>query len=197
MYKIVDELSHKTMIERSKFLSFIYNCESTEKQSQLLKTIKSLHPSASHVCFASAIFDGNEILYHSSDDGEPSGTAGLQILSGLKENEMVDCLCVVVRYFGGIKLGVPGLSRAYKNSAQKVIEKNRKLCEKKSLYEINCTYEQYNILSNIFSKKNINPDSTQFSDNISITVALTKDEYSEILKINCSIKKLTKEEFFC
>ena len=196
MYKILNELSNKSVIERSKFLSFIYHCDSTKKQGDILKYIKSLHPSASHVCYASAIFDGKEILYYSSDDGEPSGTAGLQILNVLKENDLIDCMCVVVRFFGGIKLGVPGLSRAYKNSAQQVVVDNKKECQKKLLYEINCTYEQYNILSKFFLKNHIKPTDTKFNNSIYILVALSNDEYDKMSKISSDIQIKDERAFY-
>jgi len=196
MFKIAEELSCKNVIERSKFLGFVFNCESTKHQTELLKSIKSLHSSASHVCYASAIFDGNEILYYSCDDGEPSGTAGLQILNSLKENEMVGVLCVVVRYFGGIKLGVPGLSRAYKSTAQQILEDNKKNCEKKFLYQIDCTYEQYNMLKKFFSKKRIQPNDVKFQNNICVAVALSNDDYEDVQK-RFNIKRINGEAFYC
>jgi uncharacterized YigZ family protein len=100
----------------SKFLSFLIPVVDKSQAESELKQLKKGHPKANHVCFAYRIgFD--EIIEKSSDDGEPSGTAGKPILNQLLSFQLSNCLLAVVRYFGGVKLGTSGLINAYKESS--------------------------------------------------------------------------------
>ncbi len=106
----------------SKFYGFLFPCDSEKSFRDQLESLRKKYPDASHHCYAYRI-DPNQIQEFSSDDGEPSGTAGLPILNQLKSMELVNCGAAVVRYFGGTKLGKPGLIKAYGESAQLCIEK--------------------------------------------------------------------------
>lgn len=112
----------------SRFMAFAYPVESVEEVKPLVDALKKEYHDARHHCFAYRIGLGGK-EFRLSDDGEPSGTAGRPILGQIDSAGLSDVLVVVVRYFGGIKLGVPGLIRAYKSStadallAAKVIEK--------------------------------------------------------------------------
>lgn len=97
----------------SRFLAYIFPIQSPEEFKKRLKELKSEHPKAAHHCFAYRMgTDGNN--FRVSDDGEPSGTAGKPILGQLDSRNVTDTAVVVVRYFGGTLLGVPGLINAYK-----------------------------------------------------------------------------------
>ncbi|MBR5849621.1 MAG: YigZ family protein [Alistipes sp.] len=110
------------MRERSsKFLSYIYPVQSEEQIREALDALRKRFFDATHYCYAWRLGPHGE-QYRANDDGEPSGTAGKPILGQLLSHELTDCLVVVVRYFGGTKLGVPGLIAAYKESAQQAIE---------------------------------------------------------------------------
>lgn len=100
----------------SRFLSFAYPCDDPERAKELVSQLKKEYHDARHHCFAYRIGLNGDI-WRSSDDGEPSGTAGRQILGQIDSAGLSDILVVVVRYFGGIKLGVPGLIAAYKGAA--------------------------------------------------------------------------------
>lgn len=105
----------------SKFLAYSYPLKSAEEFKKYLQALKKEHPKAVHYCFAYRIgFDGNN--HRSSDDGEPAGTAGKQILGQIDSKNLTNILVVVVRYFGGTLLGVPGLIAAYKTSASLVLQ---------------------------------------------------------------------------
>lgn len=105
----------------SKFLAYSYPLKSTEEFKKYLQLLKKEHSKAVHYCFAYRIgFDGNN--YRSSDDGEPAGTAGKQILGQIDSKNLTNILVVIVRYFGGTLLGVPGLINAYKTSASLVLQ---------------------------------------------------------------------------
>src|SRR5687768_16777278 len=97
----------------SRFLAYIFPLLSPDEFKKRLKELKAEHPKAAHHCFAYRIgTDGNQ--YRVSDDGEPAGTAGKPILGQLDSKNVTDAAVVVVRYFGGTLLGVPGLINAYK-----------------------------------------------------------------------------------
>ena len=100
----------------SRFIAFALPVTSTEGFKQALNEIKKEHPKATHHCFAYRIgLDGN--TFRVSDDGEPSGTAGRPILGQIDSKELLNVMVVVVRYFGGTLLGVPGLINAYRSAA--------------------------------------------------------------------------------
>lgn len=99
----------------SKFLAFAFPVTEEDEVKEIVSSLKKEYHDARHHCFAYRIgFDGS--LWRASDDGEPAGSAGRQILSRIDAAGLSDVLVVVVRYFGGIKLGIPGLIRAYRNS---------------------------------------------------------------------------------
>ena len=105
----------------SKFLAYAYPVKSEEEIHGILDELHKRYYDATHHCYAWRLGPHGE-SYRANDDGEPSGTAGRPILGQLLSNELTDCLIVVVRYFGGTKLGVPGLIAAYKESAAAAIE---------------------------------------------------------------------------
>lgn len=105
----------------SKFIAYAYPVASTEEFRERLNGLKKEHPKATHHCFAYRIgMDGN--LFRVSDDGEPSGTAGRPILGQIDSKGVINAAVIVVRYFGGTLLGVPGLINAYKSAAALVLQ---------------------------------------------------------------------------
>ena len=103
-------------IKKSKFYGYLYNVDRVEDVSQILDTLKKEHKKATHICYAYKITNGQEFVKF-FDDGEPSGTAGKPIFNVIDKKKLDNILVVVVRYFGGIKLGAGGLTRAYSNTA--------------------------------------------------------------------------------
>ena len=108
-------------ITRSTFLAYLHPCVSKEQAQQLLEELRSKHWDAVHHCYAWRI-GPNGMDYRMSDDGEPSGTAGKPLLFALQRAQLSDVLLVVVRYYGGVKLGVGPLARAYAESGQVAID---------------------------------------------------------------------------
>ena len=100
----------------SKFIAYVFPIQTIEEFKERLATIKKEHPKATHHCFAYRVgVDGNN--FRVTDDGEPSGTAGKPILGQIDSKQLTNVLIIVVRYFGGILLGRPGLINAYKTAA--------------------------------------------------------------------------------
>ena len=105
----------------SKFLCYAYHVESEEEIAARLEPLRKRYYDATHHCYAWRLGPFGE-KFRANDDGEPSSTAGKPILGQLLSREITDCLIVVVRYFGGTKLGVPGLIAAYKEAAAAVLD---------------------------------------------------------------------------
>ena len=105
----------------SKFLAYAYPVRDEERIRELLDALRKRYFDATHHCYAGRLGPTGE-PFRSNDDGEPSGTAGRPILGQLLSNNLTDCLIVVVRYFGGTKLGVPGLIAAYREAAAEVLD---------------------------------------------------------------------------
>ena len=108
--------SSERIIEKSRFITYVKHVESEEEAKAYLNELHALHPLATHICYAYvADKTGNFVRF--SDDGEPQGTAGMPILGVIKAKKLFETLVAVVRYFGGIKLGAGGLTRAYSGCA--------------------------------------------------------------------------------
>lgn len=105
----------------SRFLSYAYPVDRVEQVKNLVDKLRKQYYDATHHCYAYRI-GSKGAEFRANDDGEPSGTAGRPILGQMLSNDVTDCLIVVVRYFGGTKLGVPGLINAYKTSAGEVLQ---------------------------------------------------------------------------
>ena len=112
MYVINNNIENEINIKNSRFICLLYKVNNIDIVKDILSSVKEKYPKATHYCYA-YIIDNNK---KSSDDNEPGGTAGIPILSSLDKNNLTNILCVVVRYFGGIKLGAGGLNRAYTKS---------------------------------------------------------------------------------
>ncbi len=122
IYFTVDRTGTAEFKDRgSKFIAYAIPLASTDEFKKQMELIKKEHPKASHYCFAYRVgVDKN--TFRSSDDGEPSGTAGKPILGQIDSKHLTNVLVVVVRYFGGTLLGVPGLINAYKSAAALVLQ---------------------------------------------------------------------------
>src|SRR5690606_13293262 len=105
----------------SKFIGFAYPINNEEELKNILEKIRAEHPKATHHCYAYRMGLSGE-NYRANDDGEPSGSAGLPIYNQLLANEITNVIVIVVRYYGGTKLGVSGLVKMYKESAKMTLE---------------------------------------------------------------------------
>ncbi len=108
------------VINKSRFLAFKFELQSLNQVKEILASLKKEHKKATHICFA-YVFNKDIVSEKASDDGEPSGTAGYPILNVIKKKNCVNTMVVVVRYFGGVKLGAGGLTRAYTKAAASVL----------------------------------------------------------------------------
>ena len=118
---VAKEFRHEYVVEKSRFITTVCPCTTEEEAQAFINRINKEFWDARHNCTAFALGPKQE-QQRSSDNGEPSGTAGKPILNVLQKKDMTNVLCVVIRYFGGIKLGAGGLVRAYTKSASEVIK---------------------------------------------------------------------------
>lgn len=122
-YQTIEQPIEDTLLKEkgSKFLGFAYPVATEDEVKEALNKVKSEHPKATHHCYAFRLgLDGEN--YRANDDGEPSGSAGLPIYNQLLSHHLTNILLVVVRYYGGVKLGVGGLVKTYKESAKLTLE---------------------------------------------------------------------------
>ena len=110
------------IIKKSRFIGVIVPCVNENEVRLNLKQLYGEHPNASHIAYAYRIKTDHGLVYRFYDAGEPSGTAGKPIFQHIEGKELVNLLIAVIRYFGGVKLGAGGLTRAYGNTAKQVIE---------------------------------------------------------------------------
>jgi uncharacterized YigZ family protein len=154
-YLTIDKPSTAEYKDRgSKFIAFAYPIKAVEDFKLALQQTKVFHPKASHHCFAYRIGLSNNV-FRVSDDGEPSGSAGRPILNAIDSKEITDVLIVVVRYFGGTLLGVPGLINAYKHAALLALQTTPTVQKPiLTIFELQFDYTQTNIVMSITKQLN-------------------------------------------
>lgn len=180
-YKTIKERSIAEIVEKkSKFIANIFHIESKEEAEQIISNIKKEYYDARHNCFAYSFYDEKsmQIYTRSSDDGEPSGTAGVPILSVVNGNNLVNVLIIVTRYFGGILLGTGGLVRAYKEAAEKVII-NSKMYKIVEGYEVKTQidYNNWDKFNYYCKNKKINIIKTEYFEKIECIFEIPKENF--------------------
>ena len=163
--------------KKSKFI------ESVEQAEQVIKEIKKNYHDARHNCIAYRIIENGNIIEKSSDDGEPSGTAGAPMLNILQKNELANILVVVTRYFGGILLGTGGLVRAYSDSILKAIEQSQKIhkCEGLEML-VTLTYNEFDNFQYYCKNNNIFISNVEYGEFIECSIELEDDVKTKLLK---------------
>lgn len=193
MKTINQTFTNEIIIEKSKFIGIIKPLNNKDDVKNILNEIKKEYPKATHYCYG-YIVNG---LQKSNDDGEPSSTAGKPILETLLKNDLFNVILVVVRYFGGIKLGAGGLTRAYVDSASQTIKKSILLTKKEvEIYKINTSYELNDVLNRYFIKKSIIVIDVQYLENIEYTISCEKldiDDLKNYMQGKIEISFLRKE----
>ena len=184
MFSICKNSKYLYEIKKSKFYVLLYKINDTNDVDKFLLEAKKEYKDATHYCYAYVI-DGYS---KASDDGEPSGTAGLPILEVLNKKNLDHILCIVVRYFGGIKLGAGGLIRAYANSVTEAINDNEiiELIDG-YLVEINESYDNKKEIEYLF-KDNIKE--AYYQDKIKYILEI--DNLDKVSKYNHKVLKEIK-----
>lgn len=178
MNTIQNEVTNEIVIDKSSFITYLKNVTTIEEAKDYITKIKLLHPNATHHVTAYTIGKTGE-YGHCSDDGEPSGTAGAPVLDVFRKNNLTNFVCIVVRYFGGIKLGAGGLIRAYSKSASSCLAlTNIVTIVEYSKLSITFDYSLYDLLENRLKKYEVIEKS--FSNQVSMILKVPKDEIESL-----------------
>lgn len=176
-FKTIKDTSEGLYKEKmSKFISFAIPVSSSDEAKEIVKSYQKKYYDARHVCWAYMIgTDRNE--FYSNDNGEPSGTAGKPILGQINSFELTNILIIVVRYFGGIKLGTSGLIVAYKTAAADAIENGEIIeCHEQARLAFTFPYLSMNGVMKLVKETGVNIVSQIFDNDCSMTIETNADD---------------------
>lgn len=174
MKSIKKEITNEIIINKSRFITVLTNINDINNVKEKLENIKKEYKDATHYCYAYIINNHEKC----SDNGEPSGTAGMPILNVLKQNNLTNILCIVIRYFGGIKLGAGGLIRAYSNSVSEALNKTT-ITNLVNGYNITIEFPYENIKQINYLLKNIDIKKS-YKTNIIYNFSIDENKLKEI-----------------
>ncbi|HVV54321.1 MAG TPA: YigZ family protein [Mucilaginibacter sp.] len=181
-YRTIGQPSEGSFRDRgSKFISFAYPINSEQEIRDIVAKLKREHPKANHHCWALR-WSTDRSVFRLNDDGEPSGTAGRPILNTLLSRDLTNIAVVVVRYFGGTLLGVPGLINAYKTAAEQALD-NAPVVEKtvNDVYEITFGYAQMNDVMRAIKDNDLQVLGQHFDNICTMKVSIRKTHVEQAL----------------
>ena len=179
---LTDEVA-EVVEKKSKFIANICRVETIEEAEEKIKNIKKKYHDARHNCIAYRVVENGKIVEKSSDDGEPSGTAGGPMLNILQKNNLCNIVVVVTRYFGGILLGTGGLVRAYSDATQNAIEKCTKTYKVDGIeIEIKLDYANLDIFKYYCKNNEINITKIEYSEDVILKTEMEKNRKNIFLK---------------
>ena len=169
-------------IKKSRFICHIKRVTTEDEARNFIQSVKKEHYKATHNCSAFILGERSE-MKRSSDDGEPSGTAGVPMLGVLENHQLTNVCAVVTRYFGGIKLGAGGLIRAYAGSVALAIKEIGSVHIKEQLgLRLTLSYSQYQELPNFLKAKQLQEQDTAFTDQVQTTIFVDKDDKDSVIE---------------
>lgn len=188
--------------KRSEFIGFSKPIKDIQAINTNLKKLKSKYPSARHICWAYRVCLNDKIIENSSDAGEPSGSAGLPILNVIKHHNIINCSIFIVRFFGGVKLGKPGLINAYKITAELVVIKSALIkWLPKAQYIINSSIKYFGKITNIVRQNDGKIISDHTTDKLNLLIELPVEKFNnlrtgfnEITQNSGTIKKRSEHD---
>lgn len=183
-YKSITEPSEEVLFKdkNSKFYGYAFPVKTEEEAKQHLEELRKKHHQARHWCYAWQIGKEEE-NYHfrANDDGEPSNSAGMPIYGQIQSFDVTNILIVVVRYFGGVKLGVGGLINAYRTAAQMALENSRIITRTiDEIFIIKFDYPEMNIVMRLIKEHNLNVIKQDLGLDCKIYIGVRKKEAEEI-----------------
>ncbi|MCL6220125.1 IMPACT family protein [Zunongwangia pacifica] len=183
-YKTITKASKEVLFKdrNSKFFGYAFPIKNEEEANVHLEELKSKHHKARHWCYAwQTGKEEQDVYYRANDDGEPSNSAGMPIYGQIQSFEVTNVLIVVVRYFGGVKLGVGGLINAYKSTAQMALE-NSNIVERTidEVFEVHFDYPEMNIVMRLIKENNLNIIEQKLELDCKIYLSVRKKEAEAI-----------------
>ncbi|TRW23575.1 YigZ family protein [Flavobacterium zepuense] len=192
-YKTLAAPSSETLFKEknSKFFGYAYPVTTEDEVKPLITDLRKQHQSAGHFCYAFQL-GADTVYYRTNDDGEPNNSAGMPIYGQIQSFGVTNVLVVVVRYFGGVKLGVGGLISAYRTSAQMALEASE-IVEKTIdvLYTVKFGYQDMNKVMRIIKEKNLNIVSQKMENNCEITLSTRKQNAPMVFEVFSSLHTIT------
>lgn len=167
--------------KNSKFFGYAFPIQKEEEVKEILEGIKKVHYNARHWCYAFQL-GAEQIYYRTNDDGEPSNTAGAPIYGQIQSFDVTNILIVVVRYFGGVKLGVGGLITAYRAAAQMAMEEAdiiEKTIDKN--FKVRFEYKDMNNVMRVIKEKNLTIINQTMEMSCEIELSIRKSEYQQAM----------------
>ena len=183
-FKTIKEENQEEIIEKkSKFIANIFPAETVEQAEEIIKETKKKYFDARHNCVSYRIIQENQIIEKSSDDGEPSGTAGAPMLNILQKNNLANIVVIVTRYFGGILLGTGGLVRAYSDSLLKAISTS-KIVEKELGEELEAIldYNNFEIFKYYCKNNNIKIINIEYGEHVVCKIELKEEKKVNLMR---------------
>ncbi|MGT2548439.1 YigZ family protein [Streptococcus milleri] len=169
-------------IKKSRFICHIKRVTTENEARNFIQAVKKEHYKATHNCSAFILGERSE-MKRSSDDGEPSGTAGVPMLGVLENHQLTNVCAVVTRYFGGIKLGAGGLIRAYSSNVALAIKEIGIVHIKEQLgLRIALSYSQYQELPNFLKVNHLQEQDTSFTEQVQTTIFVDKDDKDSVIE---------------
>lgn len=168
--------------KKSRFIGYLYPVRNVEEAQEIIHELNKEHYKATHVCTA-YILEDDASIQKGNDDGEPSGTAGLPMLEVLKQNNLTYILAVVVRYFGGIKLGAGGLIRAYSHGVSVALDKAQVIQNiEQGMIDLTIDYSQIDPFNYFISQTDLPVTimDTQYTDKVTFQLAIHLDQVDEL-----------------
>ena len=177
---IAKNTTYEQTIKKSRFICSIARVSSDEEAQQFIASIQAANKKATHNCFAYMIGD-NDQIQRESDNGEPSGTAGIPILESLKLAKIHNVVAVVTRYFGGIKLGAGGLIRAYSNTTTEAIHQAGLVQRiKQAILKITVTYALHDLLLYYLKENNLEVASEEYGVNVETSIYVNETDLKDV-----------------
>lgn len=196
-YKTITKPSQEVLFKdkNSKFFGYAFPVTSEEEVKSIIEKLKKQHHSARHWCYAYQIGTQN-ISYRANDDGEPNNSAGMPIYGQIQSFDVTNVLIVVVRYFGGVKLGVGGLINAYKTAAQLALENSKIITKTINIdYLIKFDYKNMNKVMRVIKEKQLNVVNQKLELDCQIHISVRKKVANSIFEIFNQIFGVKISEF--
>lgn len=177
-----NEIVDETIVSRSRFICYLSPCSSHEQAKEQLKICQQLHPQANHHCYAFVTKRPEDSQgYGFSDDGEPSGTAGRPMLAVLQGSDIGELSAIVVRYFGGTKLGTGGLQRAYGGSVRQALTLLETITKVPMVDKwLTCDYGQVNDVLYYVEQAQGEIKQQDFAGQIELHIALPEEQLAKV-----------------
>ncbi|MDX1408778.1 MAG: YigZ family protein [Saprospiraceae bacterium] len=183
-YRTLEALAEGRYAEKgSKFLASVIPVQVMEEVQDALDTLRVLHPKARHVCYAWRMLEGGQLVEYSTDAGEPGGSAGLPVLNALRSAELINVVAIVVRYYGGTKLGIPGLIHAYRTAAEEALTQAKIISRTRTVrYRLSMPMALQPLFLDACKRMDVPTSGLHYTERFEVTISCPMPEHEEQLQ---------------